>query len=530
MAWLLRRACRRATLLAFAALLCVLVGVAGAALAPPGWLPPRTLSDPAADAVIPDVAVDSHGNVTAVWGQAKNSEWTVQAVQRPAGGAWSAPVALSTPASIVAPPQLAVAGSNAVVVWARYDGKNLIVQASSLDTTTGSWSAPASLSAPGRDAAAPRVAIDADGDAVVVWASISLPGSTIQAAYRPRGGAWQPTVPLDAPTVQTAAPDVVIDGKGRAVAAWAESAGSGSRVYSSARGVDGTWSNPVAISAADATTSITPQLALEGNGDVTAVWSRSLGTATVIESATRNAATGAWSRVGQLFPTGPDAIAPQIAVNKRGDGILVWTSSDPKSGLSVVASFRPAGKPWGKPVVLVPSATGAPAPQPAIDAKGNAVVVWARTIGGVSRVQGTYRAIVGNVWATRRSLSRIGADSVTPQVSLDADGDGAAVWARVSGQEFVIQGDGYDATGPVLNKLLTPVTGVAGKKVVFGVTPTDVWSAVRTIRWSFGDGSTGSGRLTGHVYNRAGRFQVTVTATDSFGHARSVKRWVQVSG
>jgi hypothetical protein len=216
-------------------------------------------------------------------------------------------------------------------------------------------------------------------------------------------------------------------------------------------------------------------------------------------------------------------------VNKRGDGILVWTSSDPKSGLSVVASFRPAGKSWGKPVVLVPSATGAPAPQPAIDGKGNALVVWARTISGVSRVQGTYRAVAGNVWAVRRSLSKVGADSVTPQVALDADGDGAVAWARVAGQAFVIQGDGYDATGPVLNKLLIPANGAAGKKVVFGVTPIDVWSALRTIRWSFGDGSTGSGRLTGHVYKRPGRYAVTVTATDSFGHARSVKRWVQVS-
>ena len=487
----------------------------------------RDLSDPGADAVIPDIAVDAKGNVTVVWAQTKDSSWTVQAVERPAGGSWSAPVALSTPAGQVASPQLAIAGTNVVAVWQRYDGKNLIAQAADRDPKTNAWSPPVSLSGSGRDAQGPRIAVNAAGDAVAVWASVGLSGWSTQAAYRPHGGTWLPAVPLQPSTVGTAAPDVVIDGTGRATSVWAQTSGSGWRVWASSRGTDGTWPKAVAISGPDAAGSIAPQLALEGNNDVIAVWSRKIGTSAVIESATRSAATGAWSPAQQLFPPGPDALSPVIAVDKRGDGVLVWTSAG-QSGLSVVASLRPAGKAWGVPVVLATTATGALAPQVAMDARGDVLVVWQRFAGVHEDVQASSLMAGAKSWSAPRTLSKAGADALTPQVALADEDDGAVAWARYVGQSFVIQGEGYDGSGPVLNKLTIPTSGVVGKKLVFAVTPVDVWASVRTVRWRFGDGAAGSGRLTGHVYKRPGRYQASVTATDAFGHVRTVRRWVKI--
>ena len=46
------------------------------------------------------------------------------------------------------------------------------------------------------------------------------------------------------------------------------------------------------------------------------------------------------------------------------------------------------------------------------------------------------------------------------------------------------------------------------------------------VRW---DGRTGSGKLTSHVYAQTGRFTVQVTATDSAGHVRTVKRVVTIT-
>ena len=78
-------------------------------------------------------------------------------------------------------------------------------------------------------------------------------------------------------------------------------------------------------------------------------------------------------------------------------------------------------------------------------------------------------------------------------------------------------------------KTLTVKRGYKGKQLTFAVSARDVWSAVRSIRWSFGDGSAAQGRVTGHAYARPGRYAAVVTATDSAGHSRSIRRWVSIS-
>jgi hypothetical protein len=503
-------------------------GVAAAAPSPPRWLTPRDLSGRGADAVIPDIAVDSKGDAIVVWAQARGSNWTVESVERPPGGPWSAPRALSQPANHVASPQLAIAGDSVVAVWDRYDGKNLIVQAATRDPRTHAWSAPTSLSPSGRDAQAPRIAVNAHGDAVAVWASVGLTGWTIQGAYRPAGDVWQASVPPLSPEAGTAAPDVVIDGDGQAVAVWAATSGSGWRVQSSTRSADGTWSRVTAVSGLDATGSITPQLALEGTGDVLAVWSRTIGTKNVVESATLDHAKRVWTAAAQPFPVVDDALAPSVVVDRRGDGVIVWTSSDP-TGLSVLASYRRAGKTWSRPQPVSGTASGSLSPRVAVNARGDALAVWTQSTGGFSRVQAASFSAGGSTWSAARVLSRMGADALTPQVMLDDGGDGAVAWSRYNGQSFVIQGEGYDGSGPALSKLAIPAVGKVGRRLVFRVAPRDVWTTVSTIRWSFGDGTAGSGRATGHAYTRAGTYAARVTAVDAFGHATSVRRVIRIA-
>src|SRR5262249_51771203 len=152
------------------------------------------------------------------------------------------------------------------------------------------------------------------------------------------------------------------------------------------RSVDGTWSKPVAVSGPDATGSIAPQLALEGTGDVLAVWSRAVGQATSIEMSTFSASQPGWSEAAKPFTVSGEALAPSIAVDKRGDGVMVWPSSD-TSGLRVMSSTRRPGKPWGAPTPLTSAASGPLTPHVAIDGRGNAVAVWTRSSGGFSRVQ-----------------------------------------------------------------------------------------------------------------------------------------------
>jgi hypothetical protein len=246
----------------------------------------------------------------------------------------------------------------------------------------------------------------------------------------------------------------------------------------------------------------------------------------VIEAATMTAGTCAWSQAAQPFAVSHDAIAPSLAVDKRGDGVIIWTSSEP-SGLSVMASYRRPGKPWGTPMSLSATGSGALSPHVALDGRGDALAVWTQTVGGFSRVYAA--SLAAGVWSAPRVLSKAGADSLTPQVALDASGDGAVAWSRYEGESFVIQGDGYDRSGPSLNKLSIPATGTVGSRLTFAVAPKDVWTTVGPVRWSFGDGSASSARATRHVYARPGRYTARLTVADAFGHVTSIRRVVTIS-
>src|SRR3954452_4288525 len=96
--------------------------------------------------------------------------WLVFAASASAGApVFGAPVDLSATGQDANAPQVAVDGSgNALAVWQRLDGSNLIVQ-SSFRPAGGAFAAPVDLSAAGQDTQEPQVAFDGSGNALAVW-------------------------------------------------------------------------------------------------------------------------------------------------------------------------------------------------------------------------------------------------------------------------------------------------------------------------------------------------------------------------
>src|SRR5262249_40307259 len=82
------------------------------------------------------------------------------------------------------------------------------------------WLQRHDLSAHGEDAAAPRIALDAAGDAVAVWRRFDGADYVIQSAARPAGGSWSAPVDLSAPGEEAQSPQLAVDAAGDAVAVW----------------------------------------------------------------------------------------------------------------------------------------------------------------------------------------------------------------------------------------------------------------------------------------------------------------------
>ena len=107
----------------------------------------------------------------------------------------------------------------AVVVWTRSDGANYIVEASAWRPGSG-FAQPVDLSAPSENAFDPRVAVGSDGASTVVWRRSNGSNDIAQAAGAPPGGSFSSPIDLSSPGRNAVLPDVAMDGNGDATAVW----------------------------------------------------------------------------------------------------------------------------------------------------------------------------------------------------------------------------------------------------------------------------------------------------------------------
>lgn len=211
------------------------------------WGAPVPVSSPGSEiAGDADAAMDGQGNVIVVWAATDDSGTHVFAARRPAGGSWSSPVAIS--ADSAAQPQVAFDGAgNATAMWEREEDGVIEVQ-QAVRPAGGSWSEPETITESSDGELDLTLAMNDDGDAVAGFAhpGWAIEGST-EAMYRPAGGDWEDPVTLSAAGQASGGPRVALDAQGNAVAAWTQLENGSSRAPVSERTAAGPWSAAVPL-------------------------------------------------------------------------------------------------------------------------------------------------------------------------------------------------------------------------------------------------------------------------------------------
>jgi PKD domain len=343
----------------------------------------------------PRVAVNDGGDAIVVWRHDIGAPRVLQAAWRPrTSRQWQAPIDLSDAGPMGGQDVGLDAAGNAVAVWSIDLGGGLITQAKVRPVSSGSWLGQTTISRPGETVVgAPRLAMNAAGDAVAVW--VRAPG-VVQAALRPAStGAWQPASDLG----PGRDPEIAVDPAGSTVAIWSVPGGG---VQSAFRPAGLGWSGAADVSRAPGTAG---EVALDNAGNAVAVWLGGAGPH--VRSARRDRATGAWSQPVAVSAAGTAAAEPQVAVDERGNAVAVWTRGTPPT---VRAALRPAGLgAWLAGVGL--SAAGAAVADPLveIDAAGRALAVWTRRAPAVSIVESAELAGTGPLLTAARIPARAAA-------------------------------------------------------------------------------------------------------------------------
>ncbi len=415
---------------------------------------PDTVFDPGFPGVnaAPSVAIDQNGNAIAIWQSSPNqifSSATIQSATLPFGSAnWSAPLTLApmdSGANLPDNPHIGVDDAGNAVAILTVGNTSLLstVYAATLPFGAMSWSALTQISAAG--SITPQLAVAGNGNAVAIWSTTS----GIQAASYD-GTTWSGAVTIPGSSTSGVNPQIGVDGSGNAVAVWATPSGIEYATYT----FGGSWSTAALIPGSIASAE-NPQVSVNVSGNAVAVWDQTNAGHTIVQAATRPSG-GSWSSLTALSAAGENATHAQVKMDPTGNAVAVWVGTGGGFGAPSIEGASYVSGAWQTTVIIevaTPTVTNLTAPQIAVDAAGDAIVVYVQTLAAVGSPTNIEAATLafGGSWVTWGAISN-DSKNVAPQIASAPTGYGVAVWNDISVTlDNVVQSSQYTLAPTVLN-------------------------------------------------------------------------------
>jgi hypothetical protein len=208
--------------------------------------------------------------------------------------------------------------------------------------------------------------------------------------------AWSPAERASVGPLVARSPDVAMNRRGDAAAAWVRGAGRRAMVVVSFRAAGGDWSRPEGVSRRGRP-AVDPQVSLDADGRVVVVWRQVVGTrlvrfaglrrrkpVLVVRARERPAAATRWDPIHTLSSPRGTAGRPDLAVDGQGVAVATWhwgtgnTSGDPGYHGEVQVSEGHSAQMWSRPdgVSGSDSCDQLRAPRVSVGDAGQAVVWW----------------------------------------------------------------------------------------------------------------------------------------------------------
>ena len=335
-------------------------------------------------------------------------------------------------------PKIAFDGAgNAIAVWRQQTNSDLNIYANRYSASTGSWGTEELIESNAGAAVAPQIAVDSAGNAIAVWSQYDGANYNIYAnLYVASTGSWDTPQLIESSSVaNTVSPQIAVDSNGNAIAVWQQSDGNNESIYANRYTAStASWGTAELIESDHNGQAVEAQIAFDSAGNAIAVWSQSVGANNNIYSNRYTLATG-WGGA-ELVATGnvDNATRPQIAIDSNGDAIAVWSElSALGAKVSIYASrYTASTDSWGTEELLENSDDGhASDPQIAIDDDGNGVAVWWQPDSANLRHIYSNRYTPGAGWGTEERIeSSDDGHANYPQIAIDGEGNVIAVWRQ----------------------------------------------------------------------------------------------------
>jgi hypothetical protein len=289
-----------------------------------------------------------------------------------------------------------------------------------------------------------QITFDNDGNALAVWYQASATGTDLWSNYYTAGVGWGTAGLVEHNDVDLYAgsPRVGFDADGNALAVWTQTNGAtGGSIWSS-RFVPGSgWDTPVLVETEPGDVAGFVELAMHESGDAVAVWRQFDGTGTSADIwANRHTAGSGWGSAEIIDDADETVNRPQVVINPDGAGLAVWEQRPATTG-AVWGRHYTTADGWDDMPVPISVGNLPLNPRPAIDADGNALVVYDQENGFDRSIYASHYTVAGG-WETQRRVEP-GQGGHEPQVAFDAHGNALAIWKQPENAGGTVVIDAY---------------------------------------------------------------------------------------
>ncbi|MGB5696611.1 MAG: Ig-like domain-containing protein [Polyangiales bacterium] len=405
----------------------------------------------------PQVAVDAQSNALAAWEYEVVDGTGIWANRYTRVDLWGEPEQIDDGSGGAAKPRLAADDAgNGFVVWEQTTPGTSIVNIWTNRYTVGEgWGTPALLqNGEVTQARSPAVAADPAGNAIAVWVQREMSGTNqvVWAIRYEPGTGWGTAAPIDDMPTPTAGEVTAVgmDDDGNAIAVWARptvpTAGGRSEVLWANRYTAGLgWETATLIKPDSETRALDQRLSVGAGGDAFVVWTQNdplRGDIADVWGVRFSGAT--WGEPDRIDDyDDADKLLPDIAVDGSGIAHAVWSQTDPDFQNIWANQYTP-GSGWGTPELIEPpnidplEDADATEPRIAVNAAGNAFVVWRQTWQDWGSIWSN-RLDPGTGWMNAELIEQIERAAKSPRIAVDDRRHAQAVWlhARDTGIDWV---------------------------------------------------------------------------------------------
>jgi hypothetical protein len=355
---------------------------------------------------------------------------------------------LSTAAETATGPDLAVSGSGtATVVWSARSGSGAFTVYARQISASGTRGTTRQLSASGQDALAPQVAVAPTGTATVTWVRSNGTNFVVQARrILPGGTPEESTKTLSGSGQDSAAPQVAVSPGGAATVVWKRFDGAHYLVQERRIAADGTLEASAHTLSESGQDAVEPQVAVDGNGKATVVWTRFDGSDSIVQVRRVGSEGTPVAAFTSLSAVGQSAVQPRVAVNTVGAVTVAWTRFDGSNWIVQSRRLSSSGALVGSAQSLSASGRNAAEPQVAVAGDGTSTLAWSRFDGNSLVIEARRITSAGALGSTLL-LSATGRDAADPQLALGPGGKATVLWTRFDGSSWIVQRRDLSSTG-----------------------------------------------------------------------------------